>query len=193
MPSALRLSGFSSIFIITWDEHGGFYDHATPPAAVAPGDTSPSTGHNKYGFTFEQYGPRVPAVVISPWIPKNIVDHRLYDHSSIPATIEKLFGLDPMTARDRGGANYDGFLCSLSMPLGKTRPPHCRLQPPPRQPQCPQWPCHPPPAMRPTSLRRAAATGVNDGKPAPPSLSPPCGRIWNSPPPGDSVTASSRQ
>ena len=66
----------TSILIITWDEHGGFYDHVTPPAAVAPGDTSPSAGHNKNGFTFEQYGPRVPAVVISPWIPKNVVDHR---------------------------------------------------------------------------------------------------------------------
>ena len=91
----------SSVLIITWDEHGGFFDHAIPPVAVAPGDTSPTSRHNKYGFTFEQYGPRVPAVVISPWIPKNVVDHRLYDHSSIPATLEKLFGMDPLTERDR--------------------------------------------------------------------------------------------
>jgi phospholipase C len=91
----------SSVFIITWDEHGGFFDHVPPPGAVAPGDTSPTADHNKYGFTFEQYGPRVPAVVISPWIPKNVVDHRLYDHSSVPATIEELFGIEPLTARDR--------------------------------------------------------------------------------------------
>ena len=52
-------------------------------------------------FTFEQLGSRVPAVVISPWIPKNVVDHRLYDHSSIPASIEKLFGIDLLTDRDR--------------------------------------------------------------------------------------------
>jgi phospholipase C len=90
----------NSVLIITWDEHGGFYDHAIPPAALAPGDTTPSTGHNKYGFTFEQYGPRVPALVISPWIPKNVVDHRLYDHASIPATLEKLFEMDSMTKRD---------------------------------------------------------------------------------------------
>jgi len=91
----------NSVLIITWDEHGGFFDHALPPAAVAPGDTTPTADHNKYGFTFEQYGPRVPAVVISPWIPRNVVDHRLYDHSSIPATVEKLFGIDPLTERDR--------------------------------------------------------------------------------------------
>jgi phospholipase C len=100
---AIRISAVwkNSVLIITWDEHGGFFDHVLPPAAVAPGDTTPTADHNKYGFTFEQYGPRVPAVVISPWIPRNVVDHRLYDHSSIPATVEKLFGIDPLTERDR--------------------------------------------------------------------------------------------
>jgi phospholipase C len=102
----------SSLLIITWDEHGGFFDHAVPPAAVAPGDTTPSIGHNQFGFTFEQYGPRVSAVIVSPWIPKNTIDHRLYDHSSIPATLEKLFGMDPLTARDRA-ANTVLSLLSL--------------------------------------------------------------------------------
>ncbi|HEV2273355.1 MAG TPA: alkaline phosphatase family protein [Acidobacteriaceae bacterium] len=91
----------SSLLIVTWDEHGGFFDHAVPPAAAAPGDTVPGQGNNRYGFTFELLGPRVPAVVISPWIPKNIVDHRIYDHASIPATLEALFGLPAMTARDK--------------------------------------------------------------------------------------------
>jgi phospholipase C len=91
----------NSLLIITWDEHGGFFDHAVPPVAVAPGDTAPTDNHNQHGFTFDQYGPRVPAVVISPWIPKNVVDHTQYDHSSIPATLEKLFGMAPLTARDR--------------------------------------------------------------------------------------------
>ena len=110
----------SSVLIITWDEHGGFFDHAIPPAAVAPGDTTPNTGHNKFGFTFEQYGPRVPAVIISPWIPKNVVDHRLYDHSSIPATLEKLFGMDPLTERDRA-ANTLLPLLSLDAVRDDTR------------------------------------------------------------------------
>lgn len=105
----------SSLLVITWDEHGGFYDHAAPPSATPPGDSIPSTGHNKYGFTFAQYGPRVPAVAISPWIPKNRIDHRLYDHASIPATIEKLFGLTSMTARDKA-ANSLLPLVSLDAP-----------------------------------------------------------------------------
>ena len=95
----------SSVLIITWDEHGGFFDHAIPPAVVAPGDTTPTDRHNQYGFTFEQYGPRIPAVVISPWIEKNSIDHRLYDHSSIPATVEALFGLAPLTKRDAAANN----------------------------------------------------------------------------------------
>jgi phospholipase C len=99
-----------SVLIITWDEHGGFFDHVAPPEAVAPGDTAPRAAHNKFGFTFERYGPRVPAVVISPWIPKNIIDHRLYDHSSIPATVENLFGLDPLTARDRAASSVLSLL-----------------------------------------------------------------------------------
>ncbi len=101
----------SSLLVITWDEHGGFYDHVAPPAAVAPGD-QPTENHNQSGFTFEQYGPRVPSVIISPWIPKNRIDHRLYDHSSVPATVEKLFGLAPMTQRD---ANANNVLPLLSL------------------------------------------------------------------------------
>jgi phospholipase C len=94
----------TSMLIVTWDEHGGLYDHAIPPAAIAPGDTSPGAQFNKAGFTFEQYGPRVPAVIISPLIPRNLVDHRVYDHSSIPRLLEKVFTLPPLTKRDAGGS-----------------------------------------------------------------------------------------
>jgi phospholipase C len=108
----------SSLLIITWDEHGGFFDHVPPPNnAVAPGDTAPGSGDNKYGFTFQQYGVRVPAVVISPLIPRNLIDHRVYDHSSIPGTIEACFGLDPMTQRDAAAkANSLMRLVSLAAP-----------------------------------------------------------------------------
>lgn len=114
---AIRNSAFwnSSALIITWDEHGGFYDHAIPPTATAPGDTAPSANHNQNHFTFEQYGPRVPAIVISPLIPKNLIDHRLYDHASIPATLEHWLGLQPLTNRD-AVANHLGPLFSLSAP-----------------------------------------------------------------------------
>lgn len=105
----------TSMLIVTWDEHGGFYDHVVPPAAVAPGDTPQIPSTNKSKFTFEQYGPRVPAVVISPLIPANLIDHRLYDHASVPATIEAIFHLQPMTQRD-AQANNLLSLASLESP-----------------------------------------------------------------------------
>jgi len=111
----------NSLLIITWDEHGGFYDHVPPPAAVAPGDTAPGADNNQYGFTFQQFGPRVPAVVISPLIPRNLVDHCLYDHASIPATLEACFGLNSLTQRD-ANANNLMPLVSLSSPRGNTPP-----------------------------------------------------------------------
>jgi phospholipase C len=114
---AIRNSAFwdSSLLIITWDEHGGFYDHAIPTDAVAPGDTGFGSIHNKSGFTFQKYGPRVPALVISPLTSRNLIDHRLYDHSSIPATLETLFDLTPLTKRD-AAANNPTSLLTLTNP-----------------------------------------------------------------------------
>jgi phospholipase C len=92
-----------SLLIITYDEHGGFYDSAAPRTVLGPNDGSNSSGLNEYGFTFEQYGVRVPAVVVSPLLASN-VDHTVYDHASVAATVEWLFGLPPLTLRD-GNAN----------------------------------------------------------------------------------------
>jgi phospholipase C len=107
----------SSLLIVTWDEHGGFYDHAPPPPAVAPGDTDWTNANNTSGFTFEQYGPRVCAVAVSPLIPRNRIDHRLYDHASIPRTLEACFGLRTLTQRDTV-ANSLTALISLRLPRG---------------------------------------------------------------------------
>jgi phospholipase C len=78
----------SSMLIITYDEHGGFYDHVAPPAAEPTG----STGKH-HGFKFDQLGVRVPAVVVSPWIPKGTIEHRLLEHSSVIKTLMDLFGV----------------------------------------------------------------------------------------------------
>jgi phospholipase C len=91
----------NSLLIITWDEHGGFYDHVAPPKATPPGDATLLPDVNSYGFTFDQYGVRVPAVVVSPYIPQNTIDHRVLDHTSVLATLENLFNLTPLTKRDQ--------------------------------------------------------------------------------------------
>ena len=115
-----------SLLIVTWDEHGGFFDHIPPPRATPPGDTAPDDDNNVYRFAFDQYGPRVPAVVISPLIPKNLVDHTLYDHASIPATIEACFGMRPLTRRD---ATANTLLPLVSLANARADTP-TRLPPP---------------------------------------------------------------
>ena len=87
------------MLVVLYDEHGGFYDHVAPPPARATGSTG-----RKFGFAFDQLGPRVPAVVISPLIPKNLIDHRQYEHSSIASTLIDLFHLDPLTVRSSGSS-----------------------------------------------------------------------------------------
>ncbi|MGI0080323.1 MAG: alkaline phosphatase family protein, partial [Nitrososphaerales archaeon] len=91
----------TSLLIITYDEHGGFYDHVIPPATVHPGDSisEPSNNHNNFGF--QQLGVRVPTLVISPLISRGTIDHATYDHTSVIATIERSFDLDSLTKRDR--------------------------------------------------------------------------------------------
>ena len=65
-----------TLLIVTYDEHGGFYDHVVPPDDAA-GDTP----------EFRRYGVRVPALVISPWIEPATVSHTRFDHTSILKTI----------------------------------------------------------------------------------------------------------
>ncbi|HEY0251603.1 MAG TPA: alkaline phosphatase family protein [Kofleriaceae bacterium] len=90
----------NSMFVVTYDEHGGFYDHVKPPHVQPDGYRG-----GAYGFTFAQLGPRVPAVVISPLIPRNMIDHTLYDHTAIPATVERQFGFAGM-ARDKTMSDF---------------------------------------------------------------------------------------
>jgi phospholipase C len=89
----------TSLLVITYDEHGGFYDSVAPVPAVPPADGS-GTAYNQTGFTFDLLGVRVPAIVVSPLIAAGTVDHTVYDHSSVLATVERLFGFGALTARD---------------------------------------------------------------------------------------------
>jgi phospholipase C len=88
----------STLLIITYDEHGGFYDHERPPRDVAPPDKKVSPE----GFEFDMFGVRVPTVLVSPWIREGSVDSTIYDHSSIPHSVRELFAPDgkPLSVRE---------------------------------------------------------------------------------------------
>jgi phospholipase C len=66
-----------SLQIITYDEHGGFYDSVQPGGATPPGDGSPNDlSINSGGFLFDWYGVRVPAVIVSPEVSKEVIGTR---------------------------------------------------------------------------------------------------------------------
>ncbi len=107
-----------TLFVITYDEHGGCFDHAPPPAALPPGD-----GRLHDDFAFDRFGVRVPAVIVSPYIAPGTIlrsapaglPHRgppfPYDHTSIIATLRKCFDLGaPLTARDGAAPDLDAVL-----------------------------------------------------------------------------------
>ncbi len=82
----------STVLLVVYDEHGGIYDHVPPPACT-PDQFSASANDTGTGmeFRFDRLGVRVPAILISPWIPKGTVVDRVFDHASIPATVTKFF------------------------------------------------------------------------------------------------------
>ena len=89
--------------LVTYDEHGGFFDHVPPPPAVTPDDIPPNLTLSPIGTFpagFDRYGFRVPLTVVSPWSRRRYVSHRVADHTSILALIERQWNLPPMTRRD---------------------------------------------------------------------------------------------
>lgn len=102
-----------SMLVVTWDEHGGFYDHVSPQTAVAPDDHTAA-------FDFASYGLRVPAVVVSPLVPKGTISNRTYDHTSILATAKALFDLPTFLTRRDAAASPLVPLASLSAPRADT-------------------------------------------------------------------------
>ncbi len=92
---------YNSLLIITYDEHGGFYDSVNPTHPTPPPGDKASQEYNRHGFNFDQLGARVPAVVISPWIKRGKVIKTTLEHSSVPKTLETVCGLPPLTDRDR--------------------------------------------------------------------------------------------
>jgi phospholipase C len=104
-----------TLFLVTYDEHGGFFDHV-PPHPVPPPDDQVSAS----GFDFRISGVRVPAVAISPLIPKGTIVDCFYDHASIPKTVRAQFApeLASLTARDEAA---DDVLDGLPLlPIART-------------------------------------------------------------------------
>jgi phospholipase C len=81
-----------TLLVVLYDEHGGFYDHVEPPATVPP-------DRNTQSYAFNQYGVRVPAILVSPWLAKGCASMAL-DHTSLLKMASRLWpGVQPLGAR----------------------------------------------------------------------------------------------
>ncbi len=105
-----------SVFILTFDEGGGPFDHVPPPAAIhpdgikpldlQPGDVCSAGGAN---CDFDRYGFRVPLIVVSPFTRKNYVSHTTADFTAILKLIETRFKLPSLTRRDAAQIDMTEF------------------------------------------------------------------------------------
>ena len=94
------------LFIWTYDEHGGYFDHVAPPAAVVPDGIAPDIkvppdqpgGYDRYGF-------RVPMGMVSPYAKPDYVSHVVSDHTSVLKLVETKWNLPALTERDAAASN----------------------------------------------------------------------------------------
>jgi phospholipase C len=108
-----------SVIFLTWDDYGGFYDHVPPPEVDGVG-----------------MGPRVPALIISPYSKSGYISHIVYDFTSILRFVERRFELPNLTTRDlRADPMFDSFdfdhqpLPPLVIPIPPNLPPTRRVEP----------------------------------------------------------------
>jgi phospholipase C len=101
-------NAYNTMLFIGWDEPGGTYDHV-PPGPVPPPDPGAPAG--QMGFRFDRSGYRVPAIIVSPWIDEGTVVNEEHRHTSMIATLRKVWGLgDAFTQRDAAAAPFDHLL-----------------------------------------------------------------------------------
>jgi phospholipase C len=115
-----------TLLIWTYDEHGGYFDHVSPPPAIPPDDIPPDVPAGQSAYNgFAQYGFRVPMAVVSPWARPRYVSHRVYDHTSICALVEAKWNLPAMTYRDANAGNLLDMI-DLRFPAFGRPPPLAR-------------------------------------------------------------------
>jgi kumamolisin len=107
-----------SLYVVTFDEHGGYFDHADPGPAVNPdGINSPAPGDKTSfapQFSFDRMGLRVPTILASPYLGKGVVCSKPLQHTSALATVRKLFGIGAaLTKRDAVAASFEELFAAV--------------------------------------------------------------------------------
>jgi len=100
----------SSLLILTYDEHGGFYDHVPPPVACVPDDRKAKIKPGHLSPRYDHFGMRVPLVLVSPWVKRAYVTHTPTSHASLLRLVQARFGLGALTRRDaNANVPFDAF------------------------------------------------------------------------------------
>lgn len=120
-------NAINTTLMVTFDEHGGIFDHVAPPRATPPDDSGPG----EMGFAFDRLGPRVPAVVIGAYTDAGTVIHDEMHHGSVAATLCTQHGLAPLTARDAGATTIANAVTRTSARQPYTWPQPTSLWHPP--------------------------------------------------------------
>lgn len=116
-------NAMNTMLLITFDEHGGTYDHVPPPTSVPPDEAGPG----EMGFEFDRLGLRVPAIAISAYTRAGTVINDEMHHGSVIATLSRLHGLKPLSKRD-AGANDMFNAINLEQPRHPAEWPHTHPQ-----------------------------------------------------------------
>ncbi|MEP6943415.1 MAG: alkaline phosphatase family protein [Betaproteobacteria bacterium] len=96
-----------TLMLVTFDEHGGTFDHVAPPAGTPPYNPQPS---GEFNFLFDRLGVRVPAIAISAHTQSGTVFHRAINHAAMIRTLCLKYTLEHLTERDRNAADLsDAF------------------------------------------------------------------------------------
>ena len=124
----------STVLLVVYDEHGGFYDHVPPPACKGadqlgsnpPYVAKPAATGTGQPFAFDRLGVRVPAILISPWIPKGLIvpgpedpaRQRIFEHAGIPATVTSHFlkTFESRTDREKRAETFLDLLTDTMRP-----------------------------------------------------------------------------
>lgn len=106
----------NTALLLVYDEHGGIYDHVPPPSCApdTPFIAQPADTGTLDPFSFDRLGIRVPAILISPWVPAGSVINDTFEHACIPATVTEFFQL-PDVPRSHRELNANTFLGNLTL------------------------------------------------------------------------------
>jgi Phosphoesterase family len=119
-PCATRQKGnnwWNTLLIITFDEHGGCFDHVAPLAATSPDPVGFNTGSGEEDFDFKRLGVRVPMVMVSAHIAANTIVNTQMDHCSFLKTMQQKWGLKPLGPRQDAATPFTEVFAASSRSL----------------------------------------------------------------------------